>query len=65
MVFQFGLVVRIPGFHPGGPGSIPGSGNVTFCEFRGHSIRDDGDLNDRSPGDSKVSVAQLVSAFGC
>ena len=22
----FGLVVRIPGFHPGGPGSIPGMG---------------------------------------
>jgi hypothetical protein len=21
-----GLVVRIPGFHPGGPGSIPGTG---------------------------------------
>ena len=32
----FGLVVRIPGFHPGGPGSIPGMGNffvfhVHFC----------------------------------
>ena len=26
----FGLVVRIPGFHPGSPGSIPGMG--TFCE---------------------------------
>ena len=24
--FPFGLVVRIPGFHPGGPGSIPGVG---------------------------------------
>ena len=23
----FGLVVRIPGFHPGGPGSIPGVGS--------------------------------------
>ena len=22
----FGLVVRIPGFHPGGPGLIPGIG---------------------------------------
>ena len=22
----YGLVVRIPGFHPGGPGSIPGVG---------------------------------------
>ena len=25
--FPDGLVVRIPGFHPGGPGSIPGMGN--------------------------------------
>ena len=23
-----GLVVRISGFHPGGPGSIPGAGNL-------------------------------------
>ena len=23
-----GLVVRIPGFHPGGPGSIPGMGTL-------------------------------------
>ena len=26
----FGLVVRIPGFHPGGPGSIPGVGSNFF-----------------------------------
>ena len=26
----FGLVVRIPGFHPGGPGSIPGMGSFCF-----------------------------------
>ena len=25
-----GLVVRIPGFHPGGPGSIPGTGTIFF-----------------------------------
>ena len=25
-----GLVVRIPGFHPGGPGSIPGMGTFLF-----------------------------------
>ena len=24
---RYGLVVRIPGSHPGGPGSIPGNGN--------------------------------------
>ena len=27
--FPYGLVVRIPGFHPGGPGSIPGVGTYT------------------------------------
>ena len=26
-----GLVVRIPGFHPGGPGSIPGTGKFVLC----------------------------------
>ena len=29
----FGLVVRIPGFHPGGPGSIPGVGSYIFFPF--------------------------------
>ena len=24
----YGLAVRIPGFHPGGPGSTPGMGTV-------------------------------------
>ena len=27
-VFRYGLVVRISGSHPGGPGSIPGNGNL-------------------------------------
>ena len=27
-VLRYGLVVRIPGSHPGGPGSIPGNGNT-------------------------------------
>ena len=26
-LLRYGLVVRIPGSHPGGPGSIPGNGN--------------------------------------
>ena len=26
----YGLVVRIPGFHPGGPGSIPGVGTIFY-----------------------------------
>ena len=25
---RYGLVVRIPGSHPGGPGSIPGNANL-------------------------------------
>ena len=29
-----GLVARIPGFHPGGPGSIPGMGKCLDCEAK-------------------------------
>ena len=29
-----GLEVRIPGFHPGGPGSIPGAGAIPFRTFQ-------------------------------
>ena len=29
----YGLAVRIPGFHPGGPGSTPGMGTQTFFFF--------------------------------
>ena len=31
----YGLAVRIPGFHPGGPGSTPGMGTqneIFFCQ---------------------------------
>ena len=28
-----GLMARIPGFHPGGPGSIPGVGELLFALF--------------------------------
>ena len=34
---RYGLVVRIPGSHPGGPGSIPGNGNLfrlCYCHLR-------------------------------
>ncbi len=30
---RHGLVVRISGSHPGGPGSIPGVGNLFFTFF--------------------------------
>ena len=30
LYIPFGLVVRIPGFHPGGPGSIPGMGTFSW-----------------------------------
>ena len=33
-VLPYGLVVRIPGFHPGGPGSIPGVGNSFWTSLR-------------------------------
>ena len=29
-----GLMARIPGFHPGGPGSIPGVGGLVFVIFQ-------------------------------
>ena len=34
--FPYGLAVRIPGFHPGGPGSTPGMGRkrVLFFFFK-------------------------------
>ena len=31
-VLPYGLAVRIPGFHPGGPGSTPGVGRHFCCE---------------------------------
>ena len=38
MIVPFGLVVRIPGFHPGGPGSIPGMGTICFFPFLYHTL---------------------------
>ena len=35
-LIPFGLVVRIPGFHPGGPGSIPGVGKLLLFFFFSH-----------------------------
>ena len=32
-VIPYGLVVRIPGFHPGGPGSTPGMWSSNFSQF--------------------------------
>ena len=29
----YGLAVRIPGFHPGGPGSTPGMGTACYFLF--------------------------------
>ena len=38
--FPYGLAVRIPGFHPGGPGSTPGMGmTCSFC-FQKYGERD-------------------------
>ena len=31
--FPYGLAVRIPGFHPGGPGSTPGMGTIERFSF--------------------------------
>ncbi len=32
-LLPYGLAVRIPGFHPGGPGSTPGMGTLIFLIF--------------------------------
>ena len=32
-ILRYGLVVRISGSHPGGPGSIPGNG-IVFVEIK-------------------------------
>ena len=38
----YGLLIRIPGFHPSGPGSIPGAGTAhslfLFCFLQSHSL---------------------------
>ena len=31
--FPYGLAARIPGFHPGGPGSTPGMGTLTLFKY--------------------------------
>ena len=31
-LLPYGLAVRIPGFHPGGPGSTPGMGSDVFLD---------------------------------
>ena len=36
---RYGLVVRIPGSHPGGPGSIPGNGKVNFARLDKAGVR--------------------------
>ena len=45
-VVPYGLAVRIPGFHPGGPGSTPGMGTFfVFCKIELHIVLDVGDSN--------------------
>ena len=34
---QYSLVVRMPGFHPGGPGSIPGTGTKRLLSSVGRA----------------------------
>ena len=45
-ILRYGLVVRISGSHPGGPGSIPGNG-ILFCCYKEIQIEhlDDCDVN--------------------
>ena len=43
--FPYGLAVRIPGFHPGGPGSTPGMGKAVVVFT---AIFDDDDDNNNN-----------------
>ena len=57
-----GLVARIPGSHPGGPGSIPGVGNITLLG----SVKDLLHASDMSPlkGDSPNLCSKLSLSGG-
>ena len=51
----YGLVVRIPGFHPGGPGSIPGVGRYSsFAVYTGVYIFSFWRLREREKSEKKV-----------
>lgn len=39
IIFRCGRVVRIPGFYPGGPGSITGIGTFFLTTLRGGKTR--------------------------
>ena len=60
---RYGLVVRIPGSHPGGPGSIPGNGNC-FKNFDEDGIEPTGlavqRLNNSATPFVSQSAAQKV-----
>ena len=46
----YGLAVRIPGFHPGGPGSTPGMGKtiVVFTIIFNHSNDNNNNINNNN-----------------
>ena len=54
-------MVRIPAFHAGGPGSIPGVGVLRFYGVSIDCVLISASLSTKNV----VSVAQSVSAFGC
>ena len=52
--FPYGLAVRIPGFHPGGPGSTPGMGKqvVLFTAIFNNNNNDDNNNNNNGNNDN-------------
>ena len=68
---RYGLVARIPGFHPGGSGSIPGIGTTLLRRQRGlrgrrASTRRGGEWRKRAGAKERVLRAGFEPAtYGC
>ena len=56
-----GLVVRIPGFHPGGPGSIPGVGTFGCNRIVVSTSRCGRDNPGSNPGYSTFWLCRILS----
>jgi hypothetical protein len=55
-LFRCGIVVRTPGFHPGDPGSIPGSGIISTAKKL---------LVNVSDANGRILLGAVGSALGC
>jgi hypothetical protein len=56
LLFRCGIVVRTPGFHPGDPGSIPGSGIISNSKNFAVNVND---------ANGRILLGAVGSALGC